>query len=73
MLIGDGETSVIGGIYTRNTGLSYSKVPWFADIPIIGILFKNKRENDDRTEVLIFLTPRITNKASLTCEAPQAR
>jgi type IV pilus assembly protein PilQ len=73
MLINDGETSVIGGIYTRNTGVSYSKVPWFADIPILGILFKNKRENDDRTEVLIFLTPRITNKGQLPCETAADR
>jgi len=34
-------------------------VPWFADIPILGWLFKNRRENDDRTELLIFITPRI--------------
>jgi type IV pilus assembly protein PilQ len=73
MLIADGETSVIGGIYTRNTGLSYAKVPWFADIPILGVLFRNKRENDERTEVLIFLTPRITNKASLNCETAADR
>jgi type IV pilus assembly protein PilQ len=68
MLIADGETSVIGGIYTRNSGLSYTKVPWLADIPIIGWLFKHRKENDDRTEVLIFMTPRITNKGSLHCE-----
>jgi len=68
MLIGDGETSVIGGIYTRNSGKSYSKVPFFGDIPIIGFFFRQKKENDDRTEVLIFLTPKITNKASLRCE-----
>jgi type IV pilus assembly protein PilQ len=73
MLIGDGETSVIGGIYTRNSGISYHKVPWFADIPILGILFRDRRENDDRTEVLIFLTPRITNKASLPCETAGER
>ena len=60
----DGDTAVIGGIYTRNTGLSYTKVPWFADIPILGWLFKNRRENDDRTELLIFITPRIVNRAS---------
>jgi len=59
MLVRDGDTAVIGGIYTRNTGLSYAKVPWFADIPVIGWLFKNRRENDDRTELLIFITPRI--------------
>jgi type IV pilus assembly protein PilQ len=68
MLIADGETSVIGGIYTRNTGKSYSKVPFFGDIPILGFFFRQKLENDDRTEVLIFLTPKITNKASLRCE-----
>jgi type IV pilus assembly protein PilQ len=73
MLIADGETSVIGGIYTRNSGLSHAKVPWLADIPIIGYLFKNTRENDERTEVLIFLTPRITNKASLHCETAADR
>src|SRR5512138_3019621 len=63
MLVRDGDTAVIGGIYTRNTGLSYNKVPWFADIPVIGWLFKNRRENDDRTELLIFITPRIVNRA----------
>jgi type IV pilus assembly protein PilQ len=73
MIIGDGETSVIGGIYTRNTGLSYRKVPFLADIPIIGWFFKNRRENDERTEVLIFLTPRITNRATLACEPPPRR
>jgi type IV pilus assembly protein PilQ len=66
MLVRDGDTAVIGGIYTRNTGLAYTKVPWFADIPVIGWLFKNRRENDDRTELLIFITPRIVNRAQVT-------
>jgi type IV pilus assembly protein PilQ len=64
LLIIDGDTAVIGGIYTRNTALNYSKVPWFADIPIIGWFFKNKVERDDRSEMLIFLTPRIVNRAT---------
>ncbi len=59
MLVNDGETSVLGGIYTRNTGLSYSKVPFFADLPVFGWLFKSRRENDDRAELLIFITPKI--------------
>jgi type IV pilus assembly protein PilQ len=67
ILVGDGETTVLGGIYTRNAGLSYSKVPFFADIPVLGWLFKNRRENDERTEVLVFITPKITNKAFLRC------
>jgi type IV pilus assembly protein PilQ len=67
MLVADGETSVLGGIYTRNTGLAYKKVPFFADLPVIGWFFKSRRENDDRTEILVFITPKITNKASLRC------
>jgi type IV pilus assembly protein PilQ len=63
MLIRDGDTAVIGGIYTRNSGLSWAKVPWFGDIPILGWLFKNRRETDNRDELLIFITPRIVNRA----------
>ncbi|HEY5923193.1 MAG TPA: type IV pilus secretin PilQ, partial [Kofleriaceae bacterium] len=67
MLVADGETSVLGGIYTRNTGLAYKKVPFLADLPVLGWFFKSRRENDDRTEILVFITPKITNKASLRC------
>jgi len=59
MMIKDGDTAVIGGIYTRSTARSWSKVPWFAEIPIIGWLFKKRKESDERSEVLIFITPRI--------------
>jgi type IV pilus assembly protein PilQ len=71
MLVRDGDTAVIGGIYTRNTGQQYNKVPLFGDIPILGWLFKSKRENDDRTEMLIFITPRIVNRAASISGAPQ--
>jgi type IV pilus assembly protein PilQ len=67
MLVNDGETTVLGGIYTRNTGLAYKKIPFLGDLPVLGWLFKNRRENDDRTEILVFITPKITNKASLRC------
>ena len=63
MLVRDGDTAVIGGIYQRNSGLNYAKVPFFADIPVLGVLFRNRRENDDRTEFLVFITPRIANRA----------
>lgn len=59
MMIKDGDTAVIGGIYTRSTSRNWSKVPWFAEIPIIGWLFKKRKESDERSEVLIFITPRI--------------
>ncbi|HEY4055716.1 MAG TPA: hypothetical protein VGM39_03880, partial [Kofleriaceae bacterium] len=68
MLVQDGETSVLGGIYTRNSGLSYKKLPFLGDLPVIGWLFKSRRENDDRTEILVFITPKITNRANLRCE-----
>ena len=41
--------------------------PLLGDIPVLGWLFKNRRENDDRTEILVFITPKITNKGSLPC------
>jgi type IV pilus assembly protein PilQ len=62
MLVRDGDTAVIGGIYTRNSGTNYSKVPWLGDIPVLGWLFKQRRENDNRTELLIFITPRLVNR-----------
>lgn len=65
MLIPDGDTAVIGGIYTRTTAVAYSKVPWFADIPIIGWLFKKKTQSDDRSELLIFITPRIIKQGKV--------
>lgn len=64
MLIIDGDTAVIGGIYTRNQSTNRKKVPWVADIPIIGWFFKNRSEVDTRTELLIFLTPKIINRSS---------
>jgi type IV pilus assembly protein PilQ len=67
ILVQDGDTSVIGGIYTRNSGVAFSKVPFLGDLPIFGWLFKTTRSNDERTEVLIFITPKITNRAFLPC------
>ncbi|MCK6510748.1 type IV pilus secretin PilQ [Myxococcota bacterium] len=63
MLIKDGETMVIGGIYSRRTGASENRVPFLGSIPILGALFKNYTYNDDRAELLIFVTPRIINRA----------
>lgn len=63
LLIDDGHTAVIGGIYTRNTGSNVDQVPFFGDIPLLGVLFQRRRKRDDRSELLIFLTPRIVNRA----------
>lgn len=63
LLIPDGHTAVIGGIYTRTTSRSIRQVPFFGDIPVLGVLFQNRQVRDDRNELLIFITPRIVNRA----------
>jgi len=62
LLLRDGDTTVIGGIYTRNVATNRKKVPFFADLPLIGTLFSNWSELDKRSELLIFVTPRIVNR-----------
>lgn len=64
LLLKDGDTTVIGGIYSSNAGTNTSEVPYLASIPILGALFRNYQENDRRTELLIFITPRIVNRSA---------
>ncbi len=64
LLVMDGHTAVIGGIFTRNTGRNLDQVPFFGDIPLIGLLFQRRRASDTRSELVIFLTPRIVNRAA---------
>lgn len=63
LLVMDGHTAVIGGIFTRNTGRNLDQIPFFGDIPILGVLFQRRRANDTRNELVIFITPRIVNRA----------
>ncbi|PIE05697.1 MAG: pilus assembly protein PilQ [Sorangium cellulosum] len=63
LLVMDGHTAVIGGIFTRNTGRNLDQIPFFGDIPLIGLLFQRRRASDSRSELVIFLTPRIVNRA----------
>ncbi len=63
LLVMDGHTAVIGGIYTRNTGRNLDQVPFFGDIPILGVLFQRRRASDARNELVIFITPRIVNRS----------
>ena len=61
VLLENGETVIIGGIYQQEEKKSVSKVPYLGDIPGLGVLFRVKSVVDERTELLIFLTPRIVN------------
>lgn len=59
VLVKDGDTVVLGGIYEQTYSEEQDKVPFFGDIPILGALFRTKRKVDDKAEVLIFITPKI--------------
>jgi type IV pilus assembly protein PilQ len=61
VLVRDGGTAVIGGIYEVSTDEQQSRVPGLADIPILGHLFRNKNRNNTNEELLIFITPRIVH------------
>lgn len=65
VLVGDGQTIVLGGIFTQNTTDTINKVPFFGDIPFIGRLFRQNLENDEKQELLIFITPRILSDSLL--------
>lgn len=55
----DGETVVLGGAFLETIDNQVNKVPFFADLPGIGFLFKRTTKVDDKTELLIFVTPKI--------------
>jgi type IV pilus assembly protein PilQ len=59
VLVDNGGTVVIGGIYTQKTSDTTQRIPFFGDLPYIGWLFKNREWIDDKTELLVFITPRI--------------
>ncbi|WP_124949435.1 type IV pilus secretin family protein [Sulfuriferula thiophila] len=60
--INNGETAVLGGIYEQQTLNNVSKVPLLGDIPFLGNLFKTTNKQNNKTELLVFLTPRIVKE-----------
>ena len=59
ILVENGETAVLGGIFEQSTTTNVTKVPLLGDIPLIGNLFKRTQRSDNKTELLVFITPRI--------------
>ena len=59
VLVEDGETVVLGGVFKQSKKQGVTKVPVLGDIPWVGGLFRNKTETDDKEELLVFITPRI--------------
>jgi type IV pilus assembly protein PilQ len=66
LLINDGDTIVIGGIVIKDTEWSESRVPFLWRIPVLGWLFKNRQVNEEKTELLIFLSPTIVKDQKYT-------
>jgi type IV pilus assembly protein PilQ len=64
VLVEDGQTVVLGGIYETERRETINKVPFLGDIPAIGVLFRSKQMKNDKSELLIFVTPRILEEGS---------
>ncbi|QDE29796.1 type IV pilus secretin PilQ [Shewanella polaris] len=62
VLVDNGETIVLGGIYQQNLISRVSKVPILGDIPLVGFLFRNSTDSNERQELLIFVTPKIVTE-----------
>jgi type IV pilus assembly protein PilQ len=62
VLVENGGTVVIGGIYEQNDRTDITKVPFFGDLPFVGIMFRNNVTTNSKTELLVFITPRIVTE-----------
>jgi type IV pilus assembly protein PilQ len=64
VLVNDGQTVVLGGILATTKSKTANKVPWLGDIPVLGNLFKSTININNKTELLIFITPKILREGS---------
>ena len=64
MIVRDGDTAVLGGIYRRTATENENYIPWLGRIPVLGWLFKSSQRSDTRDELLIFISPRIVNRSA---------
>ena len=72
ILVRDGQTVVLGGIYRDTTTDNMNGVPWFNNIPVLGWLFKTEAKAKRREDLLVFLTPRVLKTAVSTENLPNA-
>lgn len=66
VLVNDGDTVVLGGIYETTETTSITKVPLLGDLPLLGWLFRNTANVNNKDELLIFVTPKIVDQATAT-------
>jgi general secretion pathway protein D len=65
VMVKDAETVVIGGLLRKDVVTTDFKVPLLGDIPLLGQLFRKSEDSETRTEVVLFLTPRILDAEAL--------
>ncbi len=66
VLVTDGETIVIGGVFSNTQTKSVDKVPFLGDLPFVGRVFRRDNVQDQKSELLVFITPRIMNTQAIT-------
>ncbi len=64
VLVNNGDTIVLGGVYETTQNISTTKVPLLGDLPLLGWLFRNTQTQNDKDELLIFVTPKILDQAA---------
>ena len=62
VLVDNGDTVVLGGVFEHNMSRNTDSVPVLGDIPVIGQAFKVNNRDDDKTELIIFITPKIMDE-----------
>lgn len=65
VLVTDGETIVIGGVFSNTQSKSVDKVPFLGDLPFVGRIFRRDLVQDQKSELLVFITPRILNNQAI--------
>src|SRR5204862_5711974 len=61
--VNNGDTAVIGGIFEETVNNEVTKLPFLGDLPVLGYLFKTTNKNIEKSELLIFLTPRVVKES----------
>ncbi len=62
VLVDNGQTIVLGGVYSQDTSDAISRVPFFSDLPFVGVLFRTTTVSDNKSELLVFITPKIISE-----------
>lgn len=73
VMVRDGQTIVLGGLFRERTQYTRRQVPWIADIPFVGNAFKGREDSTDRAEIIFMITPTIVNDQIVSEHAERAK